>query len=181
MSGPENRSEQNDVEKNAEGLRKLSEALGQTKIQADFANQVSTTPAAQRAEKFNQENAWRIHNDSYMPINRDSRSPSTSSEQGVINTANHRDPSFRLNELRWKTNPNSMAAIENCISSVQDELQKSNPLLRDLVNAINKWISVPSDFPIQIPQNCKIPALRISCWKTITFAVLKSSVIPKVG
>ncbi len=108
-------------------------------------------------------------------------SPSTSSAEGQANSIKYNDPIFRLNELRKDTHPNSMAAIVKCISSVQGELNKSNPLLQDLINAINIWISVPLTFPIQVPKNCKVPALEKSCWTTITFAVLKEKVLPKLG
>ena len=147
MAGPENRSEQNDAEKNAEGLRKLAEALGQKpELQRDLANQINTTQVVQRAENFKNmahgtpgmiSTGLQI-TDPYERANMTPRSPSTTSEQAARNVANHQNPTFRLNELRGKTNPNSMAAIENAINSVQDQLQKQNPSLRDLAIAVNK-------------------------------------------
>ncbi|NRH20760.1 hypothetical protein HOO68_01805 [Candidatus Gracilibacteria bacterium] len=183
MSDIENRDKSLEIKDPlVEQLEALAKRTKNPDTQQKFAEQAGDTPAAQRARAY-KENPHGTPgmisrgpqiSDPYERANREGRPPSTSSEQAAINVANNRDPSFRLDQLRGKTNPNSMAAIENCINSVQNQLNKPNLTLQDLMLAANKSASVPADFPIQVPKDCTLKQLKLFAGKTVPFSQIKS-------
>lgn len=87
------------------------------------------------------------------------------------NVAHHNNPQARLDELRTKNSPIVMASIEKCLNNVQSQLQKPNSpqTIKDLAIAAKISPSVPMDFPVPVPADCKITALQASKGKTIPF------------
>lgn len=170
MSGPEHK-QLSEAEQNQKGLEDLKRALGQSpETQEAFAAQIpedTQNRARQLAQRPHgtpgMTTRGNFNSDPYQRANEAGRPTPTTSAEGAQNVANHRSPEFRMNELRAKTNPNTMKAIEQSVGNIQNlmSMPPNTPGFKDKLKiAMNGAISVPSDFPITIPQDCKIPSLN---------------------